>query len=128
MNEPLLATEVLGTVPIERLQIPSITFLEAEILTPISGEWSPRETSQKQVWNDLSDLYNLSNTLKGDVAVLDGSSGKRKNEKGTTTAEKLDDLLDTFINGANGVLEELSILGNVHPIIAGELPLLPMMT
>ncbi|PPQ77943.1 hypothetical protein CVT25_015418 [Psilocybe cyanescens] len=121
MEQPVHATELFNEGLIDHLQIPSITFPEAELLSPIwddSNSPSPIEITQEQLWNGLSNLYNSNETLKGDAAALDGSSGKRDSEKGPKTAEMLDDLLDTFMNGANKVLEELSILGNSHPILA----------
>lgn len=123
MEQPVHATELFNEGLIDHLQIPSITFPEAELLSPIwddSNSPSPIEITQEQLWNGLSNLYNSNETLKGDAAALDGSSGKRDSEKGPKTAEMLDDLLDTFMNGANKVLEELSILGNSHPILASE--------
>lgn len=113
MSEPVLPLDV----PIDRLQIPSITFPEAELLTSIwddPNSRSPVEVAQERLWNDLSNLYNSNETLKGGAAAL----GKQENEKGPKTVEMLDELLDTFMNGANKVLEELSILGNAHPVIA----------
>ncbi|KAH9474631.1 hypothetical protein JR316_0013095 [Psilocybe cubensis] len=113
MSKPILATEI----PSVHLEIPSITFPEAELQTPIwddSNSRSPVEASQERLWNELSGLYNSNEALKGDAAAL----GKLDSERGAKTAEKLDELLDTFMSGANKVLEELSILGNAHPVLA----------
>lgn len=111
-------------IPVHPTDIPSITFPEASFSS--NADSNPRQTvsvnadaTQEQLWKGLSSLYDLNVTLKADAAVLDGSSKKEEPDGKQSKTDVLNDLLDTFMNGADVVLNELTILGNAHPILAG---------
>uniref|UniRef100_A0A8H7XPD5 EF-hand domain-containing protein n=1 Tax=Psilocybe cubensis TaxID=181762 RepID=A0A8H7XPD5_PSICU len=76
---------------------------------------SVAEITQEQLWNGLSSLYDSNEDLKAEAASLDPTS---RDPNARDNGELLDGLLDTFINGANKVLDELTIIGNAHPILA----------
>lgn len=79
---------------------------------------SAAEITLERQWNDLSALYSANETTKKDAAKLDPTSTSRDISSDGDTAQKLDDLLDAFMNGANAVLEELTFLGSAHPALA----------
>ncbi|KAF9471040.1 hypothetical protein BDN70DRAFT_998755 [Pholiota conissans] len=79
-------------------------------------ERSAADLAQEQLWDQLLSLYSDNEkNLKARSAAL-GASRDRKDDN--SMGEKLDNLLDGFMNGANAVLEELTFLGNAHPALA----------
>ncbi|KAF9482851.1 hypothetical protein BDN70DRAFT_874437 [Pholiota conissans] len=82
-------------------------------------ERSAADLAQEQLWDELSSLYSDNEkNLKTRSAALDPSSASKDMNGDDSTGEKLDNLLDGFMNGANAVLEELTFLGNAHPALA----------
>ncbi|KAF8970853.1 hypothetical protein BDZ97DRAFT_1789054 [Flammula alnicola] len=76
------------------------------------------EITQERLWNDLSSLYSANDQLKSDSAALDPAPRDLGTNSGGDNAQKLDNLLESFMYGANAVLEELTVLGNAHPVLA----------
>lgn len=86
----------------------------------VSSRTRTVEVTQERLWNELSSLYSANEQLKTD------SNTTSKDKDGSVAddiAKKLDSLLDSFMNGADVVLNELSALGNMHPILASTSPI-----
>ncbi|KDR77265.1 hypothetical protein GALMADRAFT_225374 [Galerina marginata CBS 339.88] len=75
------------------------------------------DAAQERLWTDLSSLYIANEELKT-TSTLKPTSRNNDGPTADDVAEKLESLLESFMNGANAVLEELSFLGNAHPALA----------
>lgn len=117
MSELFHETAAPIPIAIQPVDTPSITFPSPSLGD--SNSRSAAENTQEQLWNGLSSLYDSNLTLKMDAAALDGSSKRDDPDGKPSKVDVLNDLLDTFMNGADVVLNELSILANMHPILGG---------
>ncbi|KDR77267.1 hypothetical protein GALMADRAFT_438231 [Galerina marginata CBS 339.88] len=90
-----------------------------EMLSPlgppgVSSRTRTVDATLERLWTGLSSLYSANEELKTTSDLKATSGGKIGH-----IAEKLDSLLEVFMNGADAVLDELSFLGNMHPVLAG---------
>lgn len=70
----------------------------------------------------LSALFSANEILKKDAEKLKPTTSRDVSGSGDT-ARELGDLLDSFIRGAGIVLDELTVLGAAHPVLAGQFSL-----
>ena len=82
----------------------------------ISSRARVAEAAQERLWTELTSLYSDNRELESKAK---STSRDKDGSAGDDIASTLDSLLETFLNGADIVLNELSTLGNAHPVLAG---------
>ncbi|KAF8883174.1 hypothetical protein CPB84DRAFT_1851026 [Gymnopilus junonius] len=88
---------------------------------PTAVDYSPYDappTPDPYTYEVTATLAAPSISSRSKTLKLDSTSKNKDGSSEENIGTKLDDLLDSFMNGADAVLNELSILGNAHPILA----------
>ena len=91
--------------------------LPAHATSKMSSRARVAEAAQERLWTELTSLYSDNRELESKATK--STSRDKDGSAGDDIASTLDSLLETFLNGADIVLNELSTLGNAHPVLAG---------
>ncbi|KAF9476107.1 hypothetical protein BDN70DRAFT_882808 [Pholiota conissans] len=100
------------------MEIPSIVLPDSDDSASNQHRRSAADLAQERMWMDLSSLYSENQITKDAMKLDSKATSKSLSADGDGIAQKLDEILDSFLRGANTVLEELSVLGNAHPAVA----------